>query len=92
MLSQNPAFLEAWELVKLERFSFAQLSPEARCLFSMVTTGMAVAQLNKLKAIQYEAKANNSIVSKVEAVANPPSQPPAAPSHPAQSVLFTGKL
>lgn len=50
MLKQDTDFLEAWELVKLERFNFVNISPEARMAFSMLKCGYACHLINKMKS------------------------------------------
>lgn len=49
MLQHDPGFLEAWELIKIERLSFATMSPELRFGYGLATNAMAVIAMNKMQ-------------------------------------------
>lgn len=47
LLQADETFMESWNLIKLERMSFARMSPEARFAMSMVKNAMAAVALNQ---------------------------------------------
>jgi len=47
LLQNDQQFIEAWNLIKLERLSFARMSPEVKFAWCLATNAMGVITLNK---------------------------------------------
>jgi hypothetical protein len=47
LLKSDESFLESWELIKIERLSFAKMSPEMRFLYGLTANGLAVININR---------------------------------------------
>lgn len=47
LLKHDEGFLEAWELIKIERLSFARMSPEVRFMYGLGVNALAVININK---------------------------------------------
>ncbi len=48
MLKHDNGFLESWELIKIERLSFARMSPEIRFMFGLGVNALAVVNMNRM--------------------------------------------
>ena len=49
ILQHDTEFLESWELIKINRLSFARMSPEIKFMFRLGLNGMVVVQANELQ-------------------------------------------
>lgn len=71
MLKHDQGFRESWELIKIERLSFARMSPELRFAWGLFSNAAAVIALNKAQ----EMRQSQSIsVSAPPTIETPPTQ------------------
>lgn len=75
MLKQDQNFLEAWELIKIERLSFARMTPEVQFAYSLAVNALAVVNINKAMAVK------NGLPQAQQTVATP-AEPPKQPTGP----------
>lgn len=58
-LKLDEGFLEAWELIKINRLSFARMSPEVKFVYHLSTNALMVVKMNELEQELKRRQANS---------------------------------
>jgi hypothetical protein len=104
MLKHDNGFLESWELIKIERLSFARMSPELRFMYGLGVNALAVVNINRMMDEMKNQQKDQATINQI--FAEPAKEPVKANIPPVNipqainpqannsrgSLVFNGKL